>query len=379
MERKSLKDKSHVSYFDYLRVMAAICIIYMHTAVGPLRSGINTDWQFINLLTCFSFTAVPLFFMMSGYLILSSQKTADISVLLKKRLPKLLVPLIGWTVVALLWNLYANHQLTPAAFYNGLVGALQTPVAVHFWYMYTLIVLYAISPFLYGAIHSLDRRGHRYLLVLIGLVTLRSAVADFLPAKLQVYTSIDFIDKLQIFSGHLCTFLLGYYLGSLQKKLSSGKLLACIAALLAVITCGTWYLTVKTGTFDQTFQNQSAGLEVLLAACIFLLFKQNCDRPSRFLARVPLVPLALPIYMMHNILLNMFLCVGIFPVGFLGTLYVTLLNLDICFFVMKTVTTIKPLCYLSSGMSYADACKSCNWVYTVRWIRAARNRKKNEA
>lgn len=374
-----MKEKAHVDYFDYLRVMAALCVIYMHTAAGPLRAGMNADWQFIDLLTCFSFTAVPLFFMMSGYLLLTSEKTADVSVLLKKRLPKLVVPLVGWTVVAILWNLYSSGTLTLRAFGTQLVSALQTPAAVHFWYMYTLIALYALSPFLYGAIRSLDQKGQRYLLALIALVTLRSVAADFLPKTLDPLVSIDLIDKLQIFGGHLCTFLLGYFLGSFEKKLGSGKLLACIAALLAVIAAGTWYLSAKTGSFDQTFQNQSTGFEVLLAACLFLLFKQRCNKKSRFLARVPLVPLALPIYMMHNILLSMFYSVGLVPVSFADTLLLTLANLLVCFLVMKTVMTVKPLCYLSSGMSYADACKSCNWVYTARWIKAARSRKKSEA
>ena len=371
-----MKEKAHIDYFDYVRVIAALCVIYMHTAAGPLRAGINTDWQFMNLFTSYSFTAVPLFFMMSGYLILTSKKTADISVLLKKRLPKLLVPLLGWTVVAVLWNLYSTHKLTAAAFCYQMVQALHTPAAVHFWYMYALITLYVLSPFLYSALHSLDNRGHRFLLALIGLVTLRSVVSDFLPDHFKMFVSIDLIDTLQILSGNLCTFLLGYYLGSTKKHLSNSALLVSVAGLLAVITIGTWNMTVRTGSFNQTFQSQSTGLEVLLAACIFLLFKQNCNKRSRFLARVPLVPLALPIYMMHNILLDMVLHIGIAPVTFADTLLFTIANFVVCFIATKTAATIKPLCYLSSGMRYADACESCNWVYTVRWIKAVRAKKR---
>ena len=101
--------KNHVYYFDFLRLISAIGVIYMHVAAGPLRKTINLGWHGMNIITCFAFTAVPLFIMMSGYLILNSEKTADISFLFKKRLPHLIVPLAGWTVVAVLWKMILIH------------------------------------------------------------------------------------------------------------------------------------------------------------------------------------------------------------------------------------------------------------------------------
>ena len=44
---------------------------------------------------------------------------------------------------------------------------------VHFWYMYTLIAIYLISPLLYGGLHGLDRKGKTLIFVLIVLVSCR--------------------------------------------------------------------------------------------------------------------------------------------------------------------------------------------------------------
>lgn len=134
-----MNERPHVDYFDGLRIFAALCVIFMHTAAGPLRAGVNTDWHLLNVCTSLAFTAVPLFFMMSGYLLMTSRKTADISVLLRHRLPRLVVPLAGWTVVAVLWQMFLAHTLTPGAIWAQLVTALHGPVMVHFWYLYTLI------------------------------------------------------------------------------------------------------------------------------------------------------------------------------------------------------------------------------------------------
>lgn len=176
-----MNERAHVEYFDWLRIIAALSVIFMHTAAGPLRAGINTGWHLLNVCTSLAFTAVPLFFMMSGYLLMTSRKTADISVLLRHRLPRLVVPLAGWTVVAVLWQLFLAHTLTPGAIRAQLVAALNGPVMVHFWYLYTLIALYVLSPILYGGIRTLGKSGRVYLFVLAAAVSVHTVLLTVLP------------------------------------------------------------------------------------------------------------------------------------------------------------------------------------------------------
>ena len=355
----------HVHYFDRLRLMAAISVVYMHVAAGPLRAAINTDWHFINILTCFAFTAVPLFLMMSGYLILNSEKTADISFLFKKRLPHLVVPLVGWSAVAILWRMIASQDYSISRFFDEMLSTLHTPAWIHLWYMYALIVLYIISPVLYGGLRSLDKKGHILVFSIICLISARTMLQALAPDSIKEYTEVSLLTDLDILGGTLAIFLLGYYLGKLQKRIPNIILIGAIILLLATIVIGTYILTKRNGYFDQTFQYQYSGFEVVLAACIFLLFKQNYNKPCGFFTRIPFIPLALPIYLMHNILLSM---MGyIFTITTLwDTIYITVLNLFICYFTLKTVATIKPICYLATGMSFRTACETCNWVYTFR-------------
>lgn len=110
------------------------------------------------------------------------------------------------------------------------------------------------------------------------------------------------------------------------------------------------------GEFNQNFQNQSSGFEIVLAACIFLLCKQTCNRPPRAWVRAALgsvVSLSMAIYLMHNIFLSMLYSVGVSPRSFGGTVGVTLLVFAACFAVTKTVATVKLLCYLATGKTYA--------------------------
>ena len=361
--------EKHIHYFDHLRLIAAISVIYMHVASDPLRAEITTDWHFINIFTCIGFIAVPLFFMMSGYLLLSNQKTEDIDVLFKKRLPKLLIPLIGWTIVAILW-IFLNEKSFSGAV-EKLIGALNTPAFIHFWYVYTLIAVYVVSPILCAALRALNKKAHILVFFLAVLPSIQYILQVLLPASVDRFVNIDLISKITIFGGHLNTFILGYFLGNLKKKIPNWVLIVSGGMLIALISFGTFFLTQRNGFFDQTFQVQSQGFEVLLASIIFIFFKQNFNRPCKFYENVPVIPLAFSIYFMHNILLSMMATVmtSLFPITtFIGTVFVTLLNFFICFVVMKTVATIKPICYLATGIPFDTACKTCNWIYTYKKI-----------
>ena len=210
---------------------------------------------------------------------------------------------------------------------------------------------------------------------IICILCARTMLRVLLPASIKPFLQISILDDLDFLGGILPLFLLGYYLGNLNKRIPNGILIAGIITLLLTIIIGTYVFTVRDGTYNQTFQNQYSGFEVVLASCVFLLFKQNCKKPSRLLKAIPIIPLALPIYLMHNILLSM---MGhFFTVRTLwDTLFVTALNFLICFLTMKTVATIKPICYLATGMTYQDASKTCNWVYTFRKIRNSHEHEK---
>jgi len=356
--------REHVYYFDPLRFFAAVSVIFMHVAAGPLRKEINPEWHALNILTSLAFSAVPLFFMMSGYLLLTDEKTADVSILLKKRLPRLIVPLAVWSVIAVTWNLLSNEGFSVGRLIHGLIAALHSPQAVHFWYIYTLIALYVLSPVLYSGLNNLNQKGHLFVLSMCLVISLRSMLTAILPDSLDRFLQIDLLDKLQFFGGHLCTFVLGYYLGKTKVNLPRWVLAASAMLLWTVIVVGTWQKTVNTGAFNQTFQSQSAGFEVLLAACLFLLAKQFFCKPSRFYTAVPVIPLSMGIYMMHNILISVLHRFGFVEQGIWGTLGMTAAVYIICYLAMKTVMSIKPFCYPLTGMPYETACRTCNWVFT---------------
>lgn len=361
--------REHVYSFDYIRSVALFFVVFMHVGAGPIRLAMGAGWHALNICMSLAFTAVPLFFMMSGYLLLTDPRTTDISFLLRSRIPKLLLTLAVWTVVAAAWSSLVNvHDLS--LFLTNLISALHQPAWVHLWYMYTLIGLYLISPVLYAAIHGMNESGRKYLLALVLVVCLQGFAAAAVPAGLRDTANVSIIRDFMLFGGHISSFILGYYIGSLKKRIPVAVIAAAGAADLAFIVIGTWHDSVLAGEYSSAFQLQSAGPEIILAACIFLFFRQRLNKDSRLRrALSPLVALSLGMYLMHNFLLS-FMHVYIWNHETAKhVLPVTLIIIAISYIITKTLTTIPAISYIFTGIPFKQACGSCNWIFTFRNIK----------
>ena len=357
------QERKHVEYFDVLRLIAALSVIYMHVASGVLRDGMGLRWELTNLVVSFCFTAVPIFFMISGYLLLSNERTRDVGQL-RRRLPRILVPLFAWTIVSVCLTMIVHRDIRPIAFLDGMRAALQTPAEIPYWYLYTLAAFYVIAPVLAPGLQALDRRGHRFVLAIIALIMAQSALSALFPVFTERWLTVDLLNKLKLFNGNLCVFVLGYYLGRLPKKIPNAVLIAALLAIYAVIAVGTHIRTAAAGSFDETFYSQSGGFEVAQAACVFLLAKQNISKSPRMIRSI--VPLLMGVYLMHSIVLRVFSVFAFEPASFQGTIGITILVFILCCLAIKTVMSIKPLCYLFTGIRYADASQSCSWQHTLQ-------------
>lgn len=129
--------------FDILRVISMCMVIIVHVANVYSRSyGIIGDDSFVISLgfNTISRISVPIFLMISGALLLDRKfdKTKYF-----KRSIKFLILIIVWDIIYLIWEwLYLGIT------YDHLERLLFEPYRAHLWYLYTILVLYAIQPLL---------------------------------------------------------------------------------------------------------------------------------------------------------------------------------------------------------------------------------------
>ena len=96
---------NRISYFDFLRGLAILMVIGIHTYIIKPFDGINNIFQ-IGLRECITF-AVPLFLAISGFFLGKKRELntkAGYFSFLKKQLPRVYVPALLWSMpVVALW------------------------------------------------------------------------------------------------------------------------------------------------------------------------------------------------------------------------------------------------------------------------------------
>ncbi len=161
---------------SFLRFPLILCVVWIHVGMtGPEYEGYCIFGKFCRLAGFLTQTAVPLFFLISGYLFFQnvSESPAKAYIAkLRRRVYSLLIPYVFWNAVSLLryyleqryldghvsTTIPAVSQFTATdylrAFWDLSGGA---PVCFQFWFIRDLMVLAVISPVIYELVR------HKYL------------------------------------------------------------------------------------------------------------------------------------------------------------------------------------------------------------------------
>lgn len=142
----STTDTLHLSWVTSARNIASLAIVALHVtaAYSAIGAG-SSQWWIVNGVNVLSRFAVPIFFMLSGGLLLNTPKAADMAYVGKRTLLRMLLPTIACIVV---YNIiYRTAGLRPELpLWSGIVDS-QSP-AHHLWFMWALCGLTLATPLL---------------------------------------------------------------------------------------------------------------------------------------------------------------------------------------------------------------------------------------
>lgn len=194
-------------YLDLLRCLAMLLVMVLHTVAPVLvDTGLyqTRTWYLCMLLDTADRMGVPIFFMISGYLMLRRESTLDLKGFYRKNLPKLAVPLVVWNGIYGLADAWrAGEAFRPLEVLEALVDQ---GISSHMWFIYVLLGIYLLCPFLKRMV---DHCTGGQQLVLVGIVlfapTLRPVLNAVQPMEIYLFGPL--------MEGCLGYFLLGYWLG----------------------------------------------------------------------------------------------------------------------------------------------------------------------
>lgn len=258
---------------EVLRVVACIMVVVIHVSNYYSRGyGLgevnNASYIFSIITNVISRIAVPIFFMISGSLLV------DETLLVKKSLRRVgntLWALVVWSAIYYIWNYL----------YRGRVYDFRLifaePVKAHLWFLYAIIGMYLVLPFLQNMFKNMQDILMRYFAALWFLfLTIEYVLALY---ELPVAYKIPLVGS----SCYLGYFVLGYIVkGTIKKVPISTKTCYVGAALcLAAVIIFTYICTVLQGShYDKLFQYRNI-LIAIPSALIFYDALKNEHRPYK--------------------------------------------------------------------------------------------------
>jgi surface polysaccharide O-acyltransferase-like enzyme len=263
---------SKLYWITNLRVFATIMVVFIHSSGGALLhyKDIPDSWWWIdNIINNLGRFAVPVFFMISGGLLLGRE--IDVIPFLQKRLLRVWIPFTIWVVIYVLYNNFFERPFQPfkQAFTEYL--SMSSRLYGHFWFIYTLLGLYLFTPIINYFIKTANALEINYFLI---VCFISSCVYLFIKRWFGVEVKFD----LQNFGGYTGYFVGGYVLKNTTFKLNKWYYISGFLLTYFILLMGNYWLVLPNGKANLYFQSYLSPNVILMSICIFMFFKDYLNQ-----------------------------------------------------------------------------------------------------
>ena len=265
--------------------------------------------------------AVPVFVMISGSLFLNPDKAIPFKKIYTKYIFRILSALIFWSLLYALKDYYSTGNVK--IFLRSFILS-----HYHLWFLYMVISLYMITPFLRELAKSKFLVKYFLALALIFAFVLPESI-NIIRAFIST-TYADYADKfvnkffMNFVTGYAGYFMLGYVLSKAEIKHEGIIYLAGIAgfALTIILTRNASELSGQpVGDF---YKNISVNV-LCESVAVFVFFKKYLDRESKFI--MMLSRYSFGAYLVHAAMLQILRKFGIHSLAFNPALSIPIISL----------------------------------------------------
>ena len=300
---------------DVLRIAATCAVVMLHTVTGTTdihyTPGVEVRWPYYNLIVDYSSWAVPIFLIMSGYFFLDPKREMPLKKLYLKHCLRIVLAIYLFGVpFSLIEQIGGYHGFIWAMVPQALWCATRNLTWAHMWYLYAILILYAITPLLRLILPKIPKA------VVLGLMGVLFTVTCVLPFINSVFR-IALWNWTWMPLMYLAYYICGYYFAVSKREAKPWhvKLEIALIALLAVLE-----ILIRVVLERGNGPGYSYPLTVIMSLLIFALGKdlgalgkrkrQTADaedKPGKGAKVIAFfADLCFGIYLVHPVFLNFF-------------------------------------------------------------------------
>ncbi|HHH0821516.1 TPA: acyltransferase [Yersinia enterocolitica] len=279
---------------DVVRSLAIFLVIGIHVAAMDFNK-FNANWTAVNIFLSAARESVPLFFMVSGALLLDIDEGISG---LARRLLRIGLPTVIWAWIYIQWNHYFS-QPSPI---TSLLDMYSTLPYFHFWFVYAIFGIYLGLPFLRGMTRG-KISGIIFFLILWAMVVMVGPSARALGIDIP-NTAIN-IGQISSYSGYVVVgWLISKWRFYDRRLIGSGFALYIAVVAFTAWRCYMWSL-MHNAPSQEPYYSYIAPW-TFIGSCGLFFSLWNLKAPNRLVAKVFLVVAdnAFAIYFLHIIVLQ---------------------------------------------------------------------------
>ncbi|MBO4899655.1 MAG: acyltransferase family protein [Lachnospiraceae bacterium] len=270
-------DKNRETWIDCLKVVSAFLIVMQHSLTSAWMNGdiMSGGWVTVNAMMTLAKEGVPLFFMCSGYGMLSKARSTKGCLKAAGRLLWL------YAIWMCLFGIYAfaGSFAIDHSFMHAVAAFVKTLLFGHYhvWFIFALIGLYLLTPLLYPVMQ--DKKSARYMIILAFIATMIIPVIMGMSGIGRFeYTLLSF--DISALCGDIFYYLCGFYLGrylTIPEEEKRGKAAGILIFITVLFYAAINVLTViydrAAGGVSGIFFDDKRIPGCFFVCLIFVLFK----------------------------------------------------------------------------------------------------------
>ncbi|MCO5947493.1 acyltransferase [Mucilaginibacter flavidus] len=267
------KPKNRFYYIDFLRALAIFAVIILHNsadAAGQYGKIPETDWLSAAFYNGLTRCCVPMFVLLSGALLLKPDRDVTIKELFRKRLPKLVIPLVVWSIIYEAFQFYTDKGYGTFNLLSALKTFYQGPLVFHFWFLYMMIGIYLVYPIINTFIRAATKSQVQYFIA-VWFIT------NCVCGIIGIATGLSIAVELNFFTGYIGYFVLGYYINNYIFTAPQLKLIyaGCAFAFVVSISGIILLQTFRDKGFNEIIESDFTPDIPFALAGVFLLIKNR--------------------------------------------------------------------------------------------------------
>lgn len=256
-------------WLDNARVIAIFTVILLHVSVGGYHGEAGTLlWYYTTGTDVLVRCCVPLFVMVSGSLLLESHGTESLKDFYKKRMAKVLVPILLWSMFYIVWGYFRENVQEDFTVSYVIQKFASGKPYYHLWYMYMLLGLYAFTPVFRVIVTHLKMKELMFFVALtFGIKTIHA------------YYEAAYVGESNLFLTWFLTYVPFYFMGYIVRHyelpVSTAKL-SLWALFLAILgpTLACYIMQNVEGGLTAYFFNNLNLMNIIWAVSAMFLLRR---------------------------------------------------------------------------------------------------------